>query len=80
MGVSDFNELLGLRDDVYRRPLETALQRLGVGPGWRCADVGAGPIVNCHAIEQFKQCPNLRPEFYGDRQPTKLAIRQSDQQ
>ena len=42
MGVSDFNELLGLRDDVYRRPLETALQRLGVGPGWRCVDVGAG--------------------------------------
>lgn len=31
-----------LRDDVYRRPLATALQRLGVGPGWRCADVGAG--------------------------------------
>lgn len=31
-----------LRDDVYRRPLATALDRLGVGPGWRCADVGAG--------------------------------------
>lgn len=31
-----------LRDDVYRRPLATALQRLGVGPGWRCVDVGAG--------------------------------------
>ena len=31
-----------LRDDVYRRPLETALVRLGIGPGWRCADVGAG--------------------------------------
>lgn len=31
-----------LRDDVYRRPLATALERLGVGPGWRCADVGAG--------------------------------------
>jgi SAM-dependent methyltransferase len=31
-----------LRDDVYRRPLRTALDRLGVGPGWRCVDVGAG--------------------------------------
>lgn len=31
-----------LRDDVYRRPLATALQRLGIGPGWRCVDVGAG--------------------------------------
>jgi SAM-dependent methyltransferase len=36
------SELKGLRDDVYRRPLATALQRLGLGPGWRCADVGAG--------------------------------------
>ncbi len=34
--------LRGLRDDVYRRPLETALERLGVGEGWRCVDVGAG--------------------------------------
>jgi len=34
--------LQGLRDDVYRRPLVTALDRLGVGPGWRCVDVGAG--------------------------------------
>ena len=33
---------LGLRNDVYRRPLATALDRLGVGPGWRCVDVGAG--------------------------------------
>ena len=31
-----------LRDDVYRRPLATALQRLAMGPGWRCVDVGAG--------------------------------------
>ncbi|HET9733038.1 MAG TPA: methyltransferase domain-containing protein [Acidimicrobiales bacterium] len=31
-----------LRNDVYRRPLATALERLGLGPGWRCADVGAG--------------------------------------
>lgn len=31
-----------LRDDVYRRPLETALARLGVGRGWRVVDVGAG--------------------------------------
>src|ERR1700691_2686432 len=31
-----------LRDDVYRRPLATALDRLGLGPGWRCVDVGAG--------------------------------------
>ncbi|HTX00812.1 MAG TPA: methyltransferase domain-containing protein [Acidimicrobiales bacterium] len=33
---------LDLRNDVYRRPLATALSRLGLGPGWRCADVGAG--------------------------------------
>jgi SAM-dependent methyltransferase len=33
---------LDLRNDVYRRPLQTALGRLGLGPGWRCADVGAG--------------------------------------
>ncbi len=33
---------LGLRNDVYRRPLATALGRLGVAAGWRCADVGAG--------------------------------------
>lgn len=33
---------LELRDDVYRRPLETATERLGVGPGWKCVDVGAG--------------------------------------
>lgn len=31
-----------LRDDVYRRPLATALDRLGVGEGWRVVDVGAG--------------------------------------
>ncbi len=35
-------ELKGLRDDVYRRPLATALDRLGIGAGWRCVDVGAG--------------------------------------
>lgn len=34
--------LRGLRDDVYRRPLATALDRLGLGAGWRCVDVGAG--------------------------------------
>ena len=33
---------LGLRNDVYRRPLATALDRLGLREGWRCADVGAG--------------------------------------
>ncbi len=33
---------LGLRNDVYRRPLSTALERLGLGEGWRCVDVGAG--------------------------------------
>ena len=33
---------LGLRNDVYRRPLATALDRLGLAPGWRWADVGAG--------------------------------------
>ncbi len=31
-----------LRDDVYRRPLETATERLGIGAGWKCVDVGAG--------------------------------------
>jgi SAM-dependent methyltransferase len=36
------SELQGLRDDVYRRPLATALHRLGLGAGWRCVDVGAG--------------------------------------
>jgi SAM-dependent methyltransferase len=35
-------ELRGLRDDVYRRPLATALDRLGIGSGWTCVDVGAG--------------------------------------
>ncbi len=35
-------ELRTLRDDVYRRPLATALDRLGIGPGWICVDVGAG--------------------------------------
>ena len=33
---------LGLRNDVYRRPLATALDRLGLADGWRCVDVGAG--------------------------------------
>ncbi|HUQ38776.1 MAG TPA: methyltransferase domain-containing protein [Acidimicrobiales bacterium] len=33
---------LGLRNDVYRRPLATALQRLELAEGWRCVDVGAG--------------------------------------
>lgn len=37
-GISE----LGLRNDVYRRPLATALDRLGLGPGWKCVDVGAG--------------------------------------
>ncbi len=36
------SELIGLRDDVYRRPLATALERLGLGAGWCCVDVGAG--------------------------------------
>ena len=31
-----------LRNDVYRRPLATALERLGVVAGWRVVDVGAG--------------------------------------
>ncbi|HTW07928.1 MAG TPA: methyltransferase domain-containing protein [Acidimicrobiales bacterium] len=33
---------IDLRNDVYRRPLQTALGRLGLGTGWRCADIGAG--------------------------------------
>ncbi len=33
---------LGLRNDVYRRPLATALDRLGLREGWRCVDIGAG--------------------------------------
>jgi SAM-dependent methyltransferase len=40
--ASAVSEMTGLRDDVYRRPLATALNRLGLGPGWRCLDVGAG--------------------------------------
>ena len=40
--TNEVSELKGLRDDVYRRPLATALLRLGLGAGWRCADVGAG--------------------------------------
>jgi SAM-dependent methyltransferase len=39
--MADMAEL-ELRNDVYRRPLSTALDRLGLGPGWRCCDVGAG--------------------------------------
>ena len=38
----DGHPMKGLRDDVYRRPLATALERLALGPGWRCVDVGAG--------------------------------------
>ena len=41
-GAPAVSELKGLRDDVYRRPLVTALHRLGLGPGWRCLEVGAG--------------------------------------
>jgi SAM-dependent methyltransferase len=33
---------LELRNDVYRRARATALDRLGLREGWRCADVGAG--------------------------------------
>ena len=40
VGVAMFE--LGLRNDVYRRPLMTALDRLGLREGWRCVDVGAG--------------------------------------
>jgi SAM-dependent methyltransferase len=36
------SQLTGLRDDVYRRPLATALDRLGLSEGWSCVDVGAG--------------------------------------
>ena len=42
MSAAPFDDFQLLRDDVYRRPLTTALTRLGVGPGWRCVDVGAG--------------------------------------
>ena len=40
--MGEAGELKGLRDDVYRRPLATALERLGLSSGWRCVDVGAG--------------------------------------
>ena len=33
---------LGLRNDLYRRPLATALERLGLDAGWRGVDGGAG--------------------------------------
>jgi SAM-dependent methyltransferase len=39
---SDLAAELGLRNDVYRRPLATALDRLGLREAWRCVDVGAG--------------------------------------
>lgn len=42
MAFSYDDEFLDLRDDVYRRPLSTALTRLGLGAGWACVDVGAG--------------------------------------
>jgi SAM-dependent methyltransferase len=41
-GPEGVSALKGLRDDVYRRPLATALDRLGLSSGWRCVDVGAG--------------------------------------
>ncbi len=37
---------VGLRNDVYRRPLATALERLGLAPGWSCVDVGAGAVTS----------------------------------
>src|SRR5271165_2022317 len=46
-------ELRGLRDDVYRRPLATALDRLGIGPGWTCVDVGAGAGDVSVALAEF---------------------------
>lgn len=33
---------LGMRNDVYRRPLEAALDKVGLSEGWKVADVGAG--------------------------------------
>ncbi|MGA2529250.1 MAG: class I SAM-dependent methyltransferase [Acidimicrobiales bacterium] len=33
---------LGLRNDIYRRSLATALERVGLVTGWCCVDVGAG--------------------------------------
>jgi SAM-dependent methyltransferase len=33
---------LGLRNDIYRRSLATALERVGFAAGWSCVDVGAG--------------------------------------
>ena len=42
-----------LRDDVYRRPLATALDRLAVGPGWRVVDVGAGAGDVSVALAEF---------------------------
>lgn len=39
MGLANLYEI---RNDVYRRPLVTAVQRIGLGPGWKVADIGAG--------------------------------------
>jgi SAM-dependent methyltransferase len=39
---SGFRLPRALRDDVYRRPLAVALERLGISEGWTCVDVGAG--------------------------------------
>ncbi|MGA3352559.1 MAG: methyltransferase domain-containing protein [Acidimicrobiales bacterium] len=33
---------LGLRNDIYRRSLATALERVGLATGWCCVDLGAG--------------------------------------
>lgn len=35
-------DLFDLRDDLYRRPLQTALTRVEVQEGWKIVDVGAG--------------------------------------
>ncbi|NNN12548.1 MAG: methyltransferase domain-containing protein [Acidimicrobiaceae bacterium] len=38
----DSHDLMGLRDDVYRRSLKTAFDRIELAVGSKCADVGAG--------------------------------------
>ena len=35
-------KVLGLRNDVYRRPLAVALERVEIERGWKVADIGAG--------------------------------------
>ena len=61
----------GLRNVVYRRPLATALDRIGIDLGWRCADVGAGAALVPAAERQryVAHPPEHRAEGIQQEQP-----------